>query len=233
LAVGAIPRRLPLALAQHCWQINQLQDYQRLMSHLADKALAQRIVVIGAGLVGIELADDLSTRGHQTTIIEYEDRPLAQLASRTQSDELLIQLGKNGIAMHMHTQVRSIERTQSGAYQVNIANRLGTQTSHPIDADIVIAAVGLEADKRLAQHSGLSFADGFSIDPSSMQTNVRGIYALGDCASVDGRAQRYIEPIARQAQTIVHNILGLEAQPFISKKVPIRLKSRSHPMTFR
>jgi rubredoxin---NAD+ reductase len=233
LALGATPRRLPMQWAAHCWQVNQLQDYQRLMAHLSAQTKRQRIAVIGAGLVGIELADDLAVHGHRTTIIEYEARPLARLASEAQSEELLSVFKKNGINIMTNTQIAEIQKNALGVYQIALKDNLSTLSSIKLEADIVIAAVGLEADKRLANHSGLAFADGFSVDPKSMQTSVPNIYALGDCASINGQVQRYIEPISRQAQTIVHDILKLEARPFIFNSAPIRLKSRSSPMTFR
>jgi rubredoxin---NAD+ reductase len=233
LALGAMPRRLPIPWAALCWQVNQLQDYQRLMSHLATQPQPQRIAIIGAGLVGIELADDLAVAGHRVSIIEYEARPLARLASEAQSKELLTALGKNDIEVKTSRQIAGIHKDAQGAYQIALQDNSDGQTSIVLEVDIVIAAVGLEGDKRLANHSGLAFADGFSVDPNSMQTSVPSIYALGDCASIDGMVQRYIEPISRQAQTIVHDILKLEPTPFISNRAPIRLKSRSLPLTFR
>jgi rubredoxin---NAD+ reductase len=233
LALGAVPRRLPTAWAEHCWQINQLQDYDRLTKHLENKQPPQRIAVIGAGLVGIELADDLAVNGHRVTIIEYENRPLAGLASKAQSDELLESLAKNRIDVKVQTQVSGVDRKASGEYEINLVSRFGAQARFSLDADIVIAAIGLVGDKRLANHSGLAFADGFSVDPIAMRTNVPNIYALGDCAAINGRVQRYIEPIARQAKTIVHAILNLEPVPFSVGHAPIRLKSRSLPLTFR
>jgi rubredoxin---NAD+ reductase len=171
--------------------------------------------------------------GHRTNIIEYEARPLARLASEAQSEELLSVLKKNGINIMTNTQIVGIQKNALGVYQIALKDNVSTLSSIKLEADIVIAAVGLEADKRLANHSGLAFADGFSVDPKSMQTSVPNIYALGDCASINGQVQRYIEPISRQAQTIVHDILKLEARPFIFNSAPIRLKSRSSPMTFR
>jgi rubredoxin---NAD+ reductase len=233
LALGAMPRRLPAQWAAHCWQINQLQDYQRLMAHLDTKAQPQRIAVIGAGLVGIELADDLCAHGHLPTIIEYEDRPLIRLASNTQSQDLLISLGNNGIDVKLRTQIINIGRNNAGIYRIDLNDRSGAKVASTLDADIIIAAVGLEGDKRLAHHSGLAFADGFCVDTNSMQTSTPDIYALGDCASINGKVQRFIEPISRQAQTIAHDILNLAPKPFTQKQAPIRLKSRSLPLTFR
>jgi rubredoxin---NAD+ reductase len=231
LALGARPRTVPIAIAQYCWQINQLDDYARLIHKLDSLGRVGTVVVIGGGLVGIELADDLTQLGHHLTVLEVEPRPLAHVATVSQSSALLKALEHNGVAVQTNTEVRDIQVNSNGGFLLETVSRTSPETSSTIKADIVIAALGLQTDSRLATHSGIAFDQGFIVDPSSMQTSSKLIYALGDCASVNGQVQRYIEPISRQARAITCNILDLEACPFEIGSVPVRLKSRSLPMT--
>ena len=231
LAIGARPRTLAAAIAKFCWQINQLDDYARLIQKLQSLGGARKVVVIGGGLVGIELADDLTQLGHHLTVLEVAPRPLAHVASLAQSSDLLNALKHSGIEVKTNTEVRDIRVNPSGGFLLETVSPAEAETSTMMTADIVIAALGLQTDSRLATHSGLAFDQGYAVDPCSMQTSLPNIYALGDCASVNGKVQRYIEPISRQARTISHHVLGLSANPFEVSDVPIRLKSRSLPMT--
>ena len=231
IAMGAMPNALPPSWAAHCWQVNQLGDYARLMNVLQQSATPQRIVMIGGGLVGIELADDWASLGHQVTVIEACARPLAQLASPEQSQALIAALKTQSIKVLSDTSVSTIEKMSDGKFTVRLVQKAGSETSNSLSADLVVAATGLRTDPRLAKFSGIAFENGFSVSPSSMQTSDPSIYALGDCAAINGQVQRFIEPIIRQATTIAHDILALEPAPFEPRRVPVRLKSRSLPMT--
>ena len=69
------------------------------------------------------------------------------------------------------------------------------------------------------------------MQPTTLATSVPGIHALGDCISIDGQVSRYIEPIARQAQTLAATILGQPALPYEAKRMPLRVKTTSLPFT--
>ncbi len=231
LAIGARPRTLAASMAKHCWQINQLDDYRRLLQKLASLGGSRNIAMIGGGLVGVELADDLAQLGHRLTLLEYQDRLLAHLAAKPQSEALLARLREGGIDVKVNIEVKELRANENSTYTLGMKSRAHPEEPITIDTDVVIAALGLQTDDRLARQSGLSFDQGYAVNQDTMQTSVPNVYALGDCASVHGKVQRNIEPIMRQAQTIAHHILELEAKPFENRNIPVRLKSRSLPMT--
>ncbi|MES2912703.1 MAG: FAD-dependent oxidoreductase, partial [Pseudomonadota bacterium] len=87
LAHGAearLPQQFPPAL---CWRMNHLQAYEKFRGLLDNTP--QRIAVVGAGLIGCELANDLALAGHTVTLIDIATRPLAAALSETQSQQLL------------------------------------------------------------------------------------------------------------------------------------------------
>jgi rubredoxin-NAD+ reductase len=107
-----------------------------------------------------------------------------------------------------------------------------TACGQTFEADQVIAATGLLPAGQLAHSAGLAFdAGGIAVDTATLRSSDPHIHALGDCASVDGRAQRYIEPIARQAQAVASAILGTGDTRFTPKAVPLRVKTSSMPFT--
>jgi rubredoxin---NAD+ reductase len=104
-------------------------------------------------------------------------------------------------------------------------------------ADEVIVATGLRTPGRLAASAGLAFdaaAGGIAVDGTTGATSVPGMYALGDCAVVDGRASRYIEPIARQAAAIAAHLLGRPAPDAAPAAPPLlRVKTSALPITLQ
>jgi rubredoxin-NAD+ reductase len=107
-----------------------------------------------------------------------------------------------------------------------------TACGQSFEADHVIAATGLQPAGRLAECAGLrTDSGGISVETATLRSSNPHIHALGDCASVEGRAQRFIEPIARQAHAIASALLGNGGIRFAPKAVPLRVKTSSMPFT--
>jgi rubredoxin---NAD+ reductase len=96
------------------------------------------------------------------------------------------------------------------------------------ETDLVLSAAGLVPNTQLAEKAGLQTAGGIVTD-ALMRTSQPDVYALGDCASVDGRVFAYIEPIRRQAETIAAGFRG-ETLPFSGKPPLVRVKTPSFPL---
>ncbi|RZJ20365.1 MAG: hypothetical protein EOO54_13430, partial [Haliea sp.] len=87
LAHGAQARSLPSLPPTLCWRINHLQTYARFRAALGDGS--QAVAIVGAGLIGSELANDLALAGHHVTLLDVQTRPLAACLSPVQSQQLL------------------------------------------------------------------------------------------------------------------------------------------------
>lgn len=230
LAHGA-EAALPAALdARLCWRINHLQAYRRFVAALGHAP--GHVAIVGAGLVGSELANDLALAGHRISLIDTQDRPLA----RWPAD----QAGQPLLAAWSGLPIRFI-----GAVQLQSLARSGTQYRLQLDdgqvlmADQVVAATGLVTPDRLARSAGLAWDQGIAVDPQTLQTSVPGIYALGDCISVNGQASRFIEPIVRQAQTLCAALVQACAPaqacttplPYTVRHAVVRVKTSSLPLS--
>jgi rubredoxin-NAD+ reductase len=227
-AEPALPSVLPPALV---WRVNDLTAYTRLRAALASGP--QRVTIVGAGLVGCELANDLALAGHSITLLDVQLRPLAAALPAGAAERLLAAWVGLPIRFVGGVQVTGIERLAEGSL------RIGTQGGGVHEADQVITATGLRTAGRLAHSAGLAFdrvAGGIAVDGLSGATSQPGVYALGDCAVVDGQASRYIEPIARQARAIADAITGAPSAPS-SPSLPaasppvLRVKTSSLPIT--
>jgi len=224
-AEPALPAVLPPALV---WRINDLATYTRLRAALASGP--QRIAIIGAGMVGCELANDLALAGHSLTLLDAQTRPLSAQLPAAAGARLLQAWADLPIRFIGGVEVTGVTRQPEGGLAVLTV--CGAEHA----ADHVIAATGLRTPGRLARSAGLAFdsgAGGINADAATGATSHPGIYALGDCAAVDGRVSRYIEPIARQARAIADAIVGIATAPAAVAALPplLRVKTSSLPMT--
>jgi rubredoxin-NAD+ reductase len=222
LAHGARTALPPALAADMCWRINHLGAYLKLRAALGDSP--RQVVLVGAGLIGSELANDLALGGHTVTLLDTQDEPLARWRHEQAGARMLKAWQGLPIRFVGGVQVSRIER--AGAQY-----RIVTACGQTLFADQVVAAAGLTTPDRLARSAGLAWNGGIAVQGQTLRTSDARIHALGDCITIDGQASRYIEPITRQAQTIAASICGGDAVAFETRPAAVRLKTTSMPLT--
>lgn len=222
LALGGRQRELPIAgdASASVLQVNDLAAYKRLRNRLEQNV--RHITILGAGLIGCEFAEDFSTAGYRVSIIDPGDYPLASLLPMDTAIQLRRQLEQKGVDWHFNTTLDSAERN-GGRLRAVLCD------GEAIETDLILSAAGLVPQTQLAEKAGLSVSRGIDTD-RLMRTSDRDIYALGDCAAVDGELFCYIEPIRRQADTIAADLRG-EHRPFDTLPPLVRVKTPSFPLT--
>lgn len=182
------------------------------------------MVIVGAGLIGSELANDLALGGHRVTLLDAMTQPLARWPSEQAGEPLLAAWQDLPIQFKGGVQVARVEK-------LGARYRVTTACGQRFAADQVIAATGLATPPRLAQSAGLAWRNGIAVEPQGLQTSVERIHALGDCITLNGQASRFIEPIARQARSIAAAITGAAPVPYEAKPNVVRVKTTTHPLT--
>lgn len=218
-AQAALPPALPATLV---WRVNHLGAYQRLRAALGESP--KDVLIVGAGLIGSELANDLALGGHRITLLDMAQQPLARWPGEQAGAPLLDAWKDLPIRFVGGVQVAGVEKID-GKY------RLTTACGQKFVADQVIAAAGLVTPPRLAQSASLAWDSGIAVDPATLLTSDPRIHALGDCITIAGQTSRYIEPIGRQARAIAAQLCGREPAPYEAKPALVRVKTTSHPMT--
>jgi rubredoxin-NAD+ reductase len=243
LATGARARRpaLPGAGASRLLSVNDLAAYARLREAFEAaraRALAERrmprLVIVGAGLVGCELADDFAGAGAEVTLIEARTLPLAERLDADTGARLRDALATRGVRFSGGAAVREVlvpSAVAADDAQVGLVWDAGG-ASHAGRFDLGLVAAGIEPELRLARRAGLPVARGVVVDPRTLSCADGRVFALGDCAEVDGRLGCTVEPIGRQARTIAGAIVG-RPEPYVARDPVWVVKTPSLPLTIR
>lgn len=221
LALGAHQRELAIDgnAAHTVHAVNDLSDYRRLRQKLDSGP--KLVTILGSGLIGCEFADDISAAGHAVSIVDPNHWPLYRLLPEAIGIDLQKRLNEKGVVFHFETILKTLDYS-SNRYQAILENGLTFET------DIVVTAAGLVPNTGLAERAGLKIEKGISVD-LQLQSSVRDIYALGDCASVKGTIYSYIEPIKHQAEVIARNLTG-QCTIFSMKPTIIKVKTPTLPL---
>ena len=183
-----------------------MRDLSAVSAHI-EAVAAKRAAVVGGGNVGLEIAENLSSRGIKTCVVEQTshalpnfDADMAHFARRALED--------NSVALITNAAVQEIESTEEGL-------RLLLSNSKSIFADIVILCTGVKPEATLAKAAGLGIGvtGGILVD-EHMQTTDKDIYAVGDAVELEsvfgGKVLLSQAPIAiRQGRIAADNICGI------------------------
>ncbi len=184
IATGARARRIPIPGAdlQGVHFIRGIDDAGRLRDALQPGA---RLVIIGGGYIGLEVAAKARQLGAAVTVVESQQRVLARCVATPMSEFLTAQHRAEGVEILTGAGVEAIEGGIS-AEAVRLAD------GRRLDADAVLIAVGAVPNQELAAEAGIAATNGIPVDAAT-RTAAPGIYAAGDVA---------LFPSARYAQLV-------------------------------
>ena len=220
-ATGSNPisLQLPNGGGEHIFQVNALEDYERLTEALGDK---KSITIVGSGLVGVEFAHDLVQAGYQVRVLSLEPYPLAGLVPRSISEQLKNHLLQLGVTWVTGTLTGIQKHQKASGYTLSTNNE-------SYESDIVLGAVGIKANIDLAQKSGLACSHAVEVD-ASLKSNKPDIYALGDAAAIGPLHLTYVAPIKQQAKALAHTLLGDKTKVHYPA-MPVVVKVPTLPLT--
>jgi len=227
LATGASPIKPAIPGLQHSLSINHKNDYllfRQTLTALETKTSSPHIGIIGGGLVGCELANDLHLGGYQVTLIERETQLLPRVVSPVVSEKLVAAFSALGIHVKTSTALKSIEYKS-----IDKNNQYSLMTEQgEVPVDLVLCALGLTPNIALATAAGLKVKKGIVCD-TQLQTSDASIFALGDCAEVSGLVLPYILPIMEGAKVLAAILTGSPSQVKYPC-MPVAVKTTSYPL---
>jgi len=206
LSPGASPIVPPIPGIERALPLRTVEDVERLVSEVESKP--KTAVVIGAGFIGLELAENLTHRGIATTIIEATNQVLAPLDPEMASP-VADELRRHGVTLILGDSVDAITPTD-----VRLAS------GQFIAAELVVVAIGVRPETGLARMAGLAIGErgGIAVDQFN-RTSVENVYAVGDAAekadALDGSAT--LVPLAnianRHGRVVADHIAGRTVRP--------------------
>lgn len=213
LSPGASPFRPPVEGIDlpGVFSLRTIPDSREIRQWL-DEREVKNAVVIGGGFIGLEMAENLTHRGVQVTIVEMLDQVMPPFDGEMAS-LVAEQLTQKGVQLALGDGLKSIRQTDSGALVVH------TQSGRHHEAGIVILAIGVRPETSLAVEAGLELGSrgGIRVD-EHMRTSDPSIWAVGDAVEVRDyvTGQPALVPLAgpaaRQGRIAADNICGREAR---------------------
>jgi rubredoxin-NAD+ reductase len=220
LALGADPRVFPVPGSDTVGisTVNDLDDYRLWREKIGDQG---RILLIGAGLIGCEFANDMASAGFDMVMVDPAPWPLSRLLPEQLGARLMEALRRQGCTMLMGRTVVRYEQADQRFMAV-----LDDQSTVPFDH--ALSAVGLSPRIELASDAGLTVAAGILVN-RAMQTNDPDIYALGDCAQTEAGPLPFIAPLLAQARALGATLCG-ELTALELPALPVVVKTPALPL---
>lgn len=219
LAWGADVIRLGLEgdAQEHIHSINDLVDYRAFRKALHG---GKRVAIMGAGLIGCEFANDLRNGGYEVDVIAPDAEVMPSLLPAAAARAVKHELTELGARFHLGTVVERVDRHEQGV-------RLTLDNGDQLDADLVVSAVGLRPRVELAKAAGLEIGRGITVN-RALETSAPDVFALGDCAEVDGQVLLYVLPLMASARALAKTLLGQRTEVRYGT-MPIMIKTPCCP----
>jgi rubredoxin-NAD+ reductase len=220
LAMGASPIQPPLEGdgLDRVYSVNCLEDFARFRQGMVN---VKKVLVIGAGLIGSEFANDLMEADYQVSVVSMGEQMLQGLVPKQVGDALQQKLESQGVEITIGPWVTRVDRRGEGVVAT-------LNTGDQIEADIVLSAVGVRPKIDLATAAGLETGRGITVD-RYLKASKPDIFALGDCAEVEGHVLLYVMPLMNSARALAKTLNG-DDTPVSYPAMPVVIKTPSYPI---
>ncbi len=207
LAPGAKPLRPPIPGVESpgVYTLRNLQDMDRIKEKL--DAGVKEVVIVGAGFIGLELAENMIHRGIRTTMVELQDQVLPPL-DKEMTQPIAQHLREKGVQLLLSDSAESISQA-SGGLEVHL------KSGQTLTAQLVLLGVGVRPENNLAVDAGLETGGRGGIQVNVfMQTSDPDIYAVGDAVEIMDFVTDYptqiplAGPANRQGRIAADHIFG-------------------------
>jgi NADPH-dependent 2,4-dienoyl-CoA reductase/sulfur reductase-like enzyme len=178
LATGSLMRELPL-LPLGTEGVHYLRTDTHARALKAELARCKHLVVIGAGLIGLEVAASAAELGIEVTVIEFAPRIMARAVDEETGALILAEHQHHGVDVELSTSVTQVTPQLDGHLALETSN------GDIVVADLVVVGTGVKPDETLAAAAGLSVQDGIVVD-EQCRTSDPAIFAAGDCTRFPG-----------------------------------------------
>ncbi len=221
LALGASPLQPPIKgnATDRVYSINNLHDYSIFRDAISNK---KSISILGGGLIGCEFANDLAANGYTVNVIDRNSWPLGHMLPEPLGAKLQQAIEAIGVVWYKNNTVKNID---SNEQQLSIT----LENGESLLSDVVLSAIGLRAELSLAQQAGVKTNRGIIVD-EKLESSVKDIFALGDCAEVNGFFIPFIMPLMKCTKVLAQTLN--DSSTYVSyPAMPVTLKTPAFPIS--
>lgn len=207
LATGSIPSLPPIRglvrldgrLHERVHAFRSLDDCTRLMEAVQH---SRRAVIVGGGLLGLQVARALSVRGLETEIVEGGEHLLRSQVGNPAGQVLARGLRRLGTTVYTGARAVRLTDNEDGSVGLRLDN------GFTLDTDLVVLTAGGRPSTALARGAGLEVNRGIVVDDHLASVTDPDIHAIGDCAEHGGRTTGFVPPAWEQATLLARRLLG-------------------------
>lgn len=199
VATGSLPRRLPVAGGEAALMVRTLADARALRA-AALRSVGRDVVVVGGGLIGVEVASGLAALGLRPTIVERTPTLWAGAMGALLSAWAVQRLGDAGVTVRLGETVDAVD----GDAAVVAGERL--------PAAFVVAGIGVVARDELARNAGITSDRGIVVG-TDQRTSHAPVWAAGDVARVEGRGSEHWHSAREAGERAALSMLGADPAP--------------------
>ena len=215
LATGSVPFILPISGANKkgVTAFRDISDCEKMIEY---SKKYKKAAVIGGGLLGLEAARGLLNLGMEVDVIHIGSHLMERQLDSIASKLLQTELEKQGMNFLLEKHTKEI----LGGEHVE---GLRFSDGQEIQADLVVMAVGIKPNAKLAQESGIPIHRGILVN-DYMETSHSNIYAVGECAEHRGMIYGLVAPLYEQGKVLAQRICGMQETPYTGSTVSTQLK---------
>ena len=208
LATGAKNRALNTegVVFSNIVYLRSLSDAKNIKTQLQK---SEKIVVIGGGFIGLEVAAAAVELGKKVTVIEAQERLMNRVLPPVVSDVFLKKHKENGVDVMLNAKISKIQQNTEG-----VVTGIQLSDNQTIETDLLVVGIGVLPNSELAEAAGLTCENGIVVN-ERLETSDPSIFAIGDCANYfNAYAQRKmrvesVQNAVDQAKVVAKNIVGM------------------------
>lgn len=208
LSTGSLPinPEIPGKNLDNVQFVKLYQDAEEVIVKLKERPEIKKVAVVGAGYIGVELAEAFKRWGKEVHLIDFCDECLSTYYDKIFRDKMDTQLLNNGVNLHYKQLVKEIRG--NGRVESVVTDK------EEIQADMVILCIGFRPNTAIGKDKLELFRNGAYVVDRTQKTSLQDVYAIGDCATVYDNSIDGVNYIAlatnavRSGVVAAHNVCG-------------------------